>query len=191
MKIYFLSIFEKSMELKTKRLTIRPVKLSDAEDLFVYRSNPAVSTFLSAIHGSLAETKEFITQGASEINTQGTWFQLALLETENQQLVGDVGLHFLERDPLNAQVEIGYTLDEPYWGKGYAKEALSRIIEFLFTDLKKHRIIAGIDPRNVPSIRLVESLGFRKEGHFKESFYLRGEWVDDYSFALLASEWNR
>ena len=53
--------------------------------------------------------------------------------------------------------------------------------------LKIHRIIASIDPRNVASIKLIECLGFRKEDHFKESYYLRGEWVDDLIYAKLRS----
>ena len=56
--------------------------------------------------------------------------------------------------------------------------------------MKKRRIIASVDPRNTVSIRLIERIGFRKEAHFKESYYLRGEWVDDLIYAKLKEEWT-
>ena len=74
-------------------------------------------------------------------------------------------------------------------GKGYATEALRAMVDYLFANLGKHRIVASVDPRNTPSIRLIERLGFRKEAHFKESYYLRGEWVDDIIYAMLRTEW--
>lgn len=87
------------------------------------------------------------------------------------------------------QAEIGCTLNKDYQGQGYATEALKGMVRFLFGTLNKHRIIASVDPRNTGSIRLIERLGFRKEAHFKESYYLRGEWVDDVIYAKLKAEW--
>jgi len=86
------------------------------------------------------------------------------------------------------QAEIGCTLSKNYQNQGYATEALGAMIEYLFLTLNKHRIIASVDPRNTASIRLIERLGFRKEAHFKESYYLRGEWVDDIIYAMLRTE---
>ena len=63
------------------------------------------------------------------------------------------------------------------------------IVDFLFGTLNKHRVIASIDPRNSASIRLIERLGFRKEAHFKKSYYLHEEWVDDIIYAKLKTEW--
>jgi RimJ/RimL family protein N-acetyltransferase len=74
--------------------------------------------------------------------------------------------------------------------KGYATEALTKIVDYLLNDLNKHRIIASIDPANSDSIRLIERLGFRKEAHFIKSLFFRGEWVDDLIYAILAHEWK-
>jgi len=87
-------------------------------------------------------------------------------------------------------VEIGYTLDKEFRGKGYATEALKIVIDHLINSLCKHRIIASIDPANLDSIRLVERLGFRKEAHFVESLFFHGKWVDDLVYAILAKEWK-
>jgi len=90
----------------------------------------------------------------------------------------------------NQQVEIGCTLNKNYQSQGYATEALYKVIDYLFNDLKKHRIIASVDPNNIKSIRLVEGLGFRKEAYFVESLYLNEKWSDDIVFALLRREWS-
>ncbi|MDD3915429.1 MAG: GNAT family protein [Bacteroidales bacterium] len=87
------------------------------------------------------------------------------------------------------QAEIGYTLDKNFRGKGYAAEALTKIIDYLMNDLNKHRIVA-LGPTNSDSIRLVERLGFRKEAHFIKSLFFHGEWVDDLIYAILANEWK-
>ncbi|MEI7530117.1 MAG: GNAT family protein, partial [Elusimicrobiota bacterium] len=89
----------------------------------------------------------------------------------------------------NRQAELGYTLAPEHQGKGYATEAVVRVVEYLFK-LKKHRITATADPRNTPSIKLMERLGMRKEGHFKKSFWTGKAWADDVAYALLREEWR-
>jgi len=64
------------------------------------------------------------------------------------------------------------------------------VIDYVFGELKKHRISASVDPNNIKSIRLLEQIGFRKEAHFIESLLLNGQWVDDVIYALLAREWE-
>lgn len=118
----------------------------------------------------------------------GTWFQFVILEKAGKDLIGDIGIHFLPSDDF--QVEIGCTLDKHHQGKGYATEALKEIINFLFINLNKRRIIASIDPRNGPSVSLVERLGFRKEAHFRESILIDSVWVDDLVYAILKDEWT-
>nr|WP_321487069.1 GNAT family protein [uncultured Draconibacterium sp.] len=73
---------------------------------------------------------------------------------------------------------------------GFATEAAKAVINYLFCELKKHRITASIDPENIASVALLEKLGFRKEAHFRESLFLNDKWVDDVIYALLAREWK-
>jgi RimJ/RimL family protein N-acetyltransferase len=75
--------------------------------------------------------------------------------------------------------------------QGYATEALTRVIDYVFNDLKKHRIMASVDPDNTNSIQLVERIGFRKEAHFVESLYIKGRWADDLIYALLYRDWEK
>lgn len=92
-------------------------------------------------------------------------------------------------NPDSLQFEIGFTLNWLQHGKGFAAEALTETLNFLFLELDKHRVTASIDPRNEKSIKLVERLGFRKEAHFRKSLLINNEWVDDLVYAMLKDDW--
>ena len=178
------------MEFKTERLYIRPVCIEDKDSMFRYRSDADTNKYLSLIPQSVEDIAAFISKTSFDINVPGTWFQFVIIEQASDLLIGDVGIHFLDTDSENRQVEIGYTLDKDFRGKGYATEALKTIIDYLINSLNKHRIVASIDPVNTTSIKLIERLGFRKEGHFIESILFHGKWVDDLVYAVLAKEWK-
>jgi aminoglycoside 6'-N-acetyltransferase len=108
---------------------------------------------------------------------------------ENHQIIGDLGLKFSLEDPL--QAEIGYTLSRPNQKKGLAFEAVSRMLDYIFTELGLHRIIAITDTRNDSSIALLERLGMRCEAHFQKSYWDTGEWTDEFLYAILEQEWLR
>jgi RimJ/RimL family protein N-acetyltransferase len=177
-----------SLRIITERLLLRSVKLDDAKAIFSYRSDAVSNQFQGWIPKTVNDVSDFLkSRVSSTINVTGTWYQLAIVKKDDRQLIGDIGIHFL--DEGSHQVEIGYTLHRNEQGKGYAAEALSGTINYLFHELNKHRITASIDPRNEKSIRLVERLGFRKEAHFRESLLINGEWVDDVVYAILKEEW--
>ena len=178
------------MNLDTPRLLIRPVQPQDAVAIYDYRGDVENSKFLSRTMASLDETKEFIAKCEPEFNQHGSWYQTVLVSKDNNKVIGDVGLHFTAQDVSNSTVEIGYTLNQKYWGKGFAYEALQALISKLFREQQKHRICASVDPRNVASIGLLEKLGFRKEAHFVKSLFFRGEWVDDVVYGLLNDDWQ-
>jgi len=172
--------------IETDRLFIMTLSLQDKEVFLAYRSNPKVYQFQSWNPPSLQEVENFIRQNLTVIpNTPNTWLQLGVY-LHNGPLIGDIGLHFLED---GAQMEIGYTLAPEHQGQGYAFEAVKAAIDYLFLDLKKHRVTASVDPENQRSINLLKKLGFRQEAHFTKSFLIRGVWCDDVIFAMLEEEW--
>ena len=67
---------------------------------------------------------------------------------------------------------------------------VASLLDFGFTQLGLHRMVARTDVRNAASIQLLERLGFRREGHCIENFYDKGEWTSEYLYALLAQEWR-
>ena len=173
--------------LHTDCLQLRPITKQDAKAIFAYRSDATNNAYQDFIPETLDEVYDFINNCAAELNEEGTWFQLAIIHSESNQIIGDLGIHTLDE----AQVEVGCTIAKGYQQKGYASEALITVIDFLFQELNKHRIIASIDPRNKASQHLLERLSFRKEGHFVESYYSNGEWLDDVQYGLLNSEWDK
>ena len=179
----------KTLQFHTDRLLIRPLRLDDAKAMFEYRSDPVANQYQGWIPKTLLDVDDFIlNRVSSTVDLIGTWFQFVIIRKENNELIGDIGLHFFDSDKY--QVEIGCTLNKTQHKKGYATEALTAINNYVFNELKKRRIIASIDPRNIDSIRLFERLGFRKEAHFKESLLINGEWVDDLIYAILKDEWS-
>jgi len=177
------------LELATQRLFLRPVQAADVPALFDYRSDAETNQYQGWIPQTLDETLDFVQNKVSPIiNQVDTWFQLVIIEQSTNRVIGDMGIHFIDEE--NQQVEIGCTLRKDCHGKGYATEALKLTITYLFDELAKHRIVTSIDPQNLASIALVERLGFRKEAHFRESIYLKGQWVDDLVYAVLNREWS-
>jgi RimJ/RimL family protein N-acetyltransferase len=176
------------MEINTERLLLRPLNLADAETVLKYRSDATANQYQGWIPKTIDDVHVFIRDRVSPaIDLVGTWYQFVMIKKESGELVGDIGIHFLDAD--RKQAELGYTLDKNQQGKGYATEALVKIINYLFNELNKRRIVTSIDPRNIKSIALVKRLGFRKEAHFKESILQNGEWVDDLVYAILKDEW--
>ncbi len=118
----------------------------------------------------------------------GKWFQFAIVRADDETLIGDCG--FVSSNGEHGQAEVGITMSPSVQGQGYATEALACLLEYLFSGLQKHRVKAITDARNVAAARLFRRLGFRKEGHFLQNIWFKGEWGDEFSFGLLRTEWE-
>ncbi len=175
------------VSIETDRLMIRLATPDDAGAIYSYRSDVIGNRYQGWFPGSIEEVRDYISNMPKSFDVADTCFQFAITTRNENRLIGDMGIVFSNHN--NMQAEIGCTLHKDYQGKGYATEACSAMVEHLLLALNKHRIVASVDPRNSASIRLIERLGFRKEAHFKESYYLRGEWVDDIIYAMLSKEW--
>ncbi len=174
--------------IATERLLIRKLELADTAAFFAYRSLPEVYEYQTFRPVKISEAEGLIKKIPDYPNIPNTWFQLAVCRNEDGQLIGDVGLHFLED---YGQVEIGYTIAPNFQGLGYAHEGLIAVIDYLFIKLKKHRIIASVDPNNIKSVVLLNKIGMRKEAHFVKSVWIDNRWVDDCVYAMLEEEWRR
>ncbi len=175
--------------LETPRLRLRRFSTRDAEPLQRYRADPEVARYQGWEEGySLTKAQSLVQEMAGfDPGYLGTWFQMAIELKETGTAIGDIGVHTLAEDPK--QVKIGYTLAREHQGKGIATEALTAMLDYLFAEMKRHRVLAYVDIENQRSIRLLERLGFRREGHLRASSWSKGEWRDDYLYAILADEW--
>ena len=176
------------IKIKTDRLLIRLAEPGDSDAIYSYRSDFEQNKFQGWFPSSAEEVFDYMKNMPQTLDAADVCFQFAILLADEERLIGDMGIVFTNHN--NLQAEVGCTLNKEYQGEGYATEALKAMVDYLFCSLNKHRIVASIDPRNETSRRLVERLGFRKEAHFKQSYYLRGEWVDDIIYAMLKHEWT-
>ncbi len=173
------------MEISLARTLLRPIQTQDAEAVLAYKSIPEVNQWLGWIPETTEDIHTFVAKNPKAFNTPDTWFQLVIVQLETNTVIGDIGLHFVDAQ----QCELGYTLHPKYGGQGYATEALSGLISYVFTQLHKHRIFASVDPDNKASIRLLKRLHFRKEAHHKQSLWFKEQWVDDVVYAMLRQDW--
>ncbi|GAH43735.1 unnamed protein product, partial [marine sediment metagenome] len=145
--------------LVTERLVIRPLVDKDVEELFAIYSDPEVMKFWSTIPWTkLAQAKELIDENAEAFKT-GSHIQFGIEAKVEQNLMGTCILFNFSEQCKRA--EIGYILGKPFWGHGYMSEAISALINYAFSDMELHRIEADIDPRNLPSLKLLKRLGFK------------------------------
>lgn len=174
--------------LQTERLLIRPIGINDAEAVFKYKSSKEITKFQGKSFDSIDEVKELINSNPTEMNIEDTWYQLVLIKRDSNEVIGDIGMHFI--GPENMQLELGITIAQKHHKMGFASEAIKALLEYAFQKLNKHRVIASLDPENSASVSLFKSLNFRKEAHFKASYFQNGIWKDDLVYAMLKSEYK-
>jgi RimJ/RimL family protein N-acetyltransferase len=124
----------------------------------------------------------------TSISEPGDRLDLAVVLASTGKLIGDCLL--ILRSVDHGQGEIGYTLHPDHQGHGYATEASREMLRLAFNELGLHRVVGRLEPRNVPSGRVLERLGMRREAHLVENEWVKGEWQSEYVYALLDREWR-
>ena len=119
----------------------------------------------------------------------GDYWQLAVQRAgEGGRVIGDV--YFTVRSVADASAEIGWTLHPQHRSHGYMTEAASAVLQIAFDEIGLHRVMARLDPRNLPSVALCRRLGMREEAHLVEDVWFKGEWGDTGVYAILDREWS-
>lgn len=179
-----------TLPVETDRLLLRPFEDRDIEPFSAYRSDPDVARYQSwEAPFSIEQATRFVeAMKESEFAVRGEWYQIAVELKSEALLVGDCAFCISHED--GQQAEIGCTFDPGHQGKGFATEAVTKLLEILFDGLGLHRVYAICDVRNTPSYRVLERLGFRRETHSIESYWSKGEWTSEYTYAMLAREWK-
>lgn len=171
---------------RTTRLTIRRFRSSDGPGLYAYLSRPEAVAFEPYPVQSLADCA-----AAAADRAQNPDFWAVCLRSG--ELIGNLYLHATEPADWRGY-ELGYVFHPDHWGRGYAAEAASALLDMTFTRWHAHRIEAYCNPANTASWRLLERLCFRREGHLRQhaSFRTTADgtriWQDTYLYALLAED---
>lgn len=109
---------------------------------------------------------------------------LLLMRGDESRVIGRINYTQIARGPFQSCV-LGYALDAQHQGRGLMQEGLSATIDYVFNALRLHRIQASYRPENVRSGRLLERLGFRREGLAPRYLFIDGAWRDHFVTALL------
>jgi RimJ/RimL family protein N-acetyltransferase len=136
---------------------------------------------------SIDEAHQLIARAITMV-ASGDGVRLAMERREDKRVIGEALLFNFENERTRA--EIGYGLGRPAWGHGYATEAVRPLVDFGFRELGLRRIGAIIDPRNGPSARVLQRLGFSHEGTLRQHTLMRGEVSDTGVYSLLRTEWE-
>jgi RimJ/RimL family protein N-acetyltransferase len=178
----------RAMDLRTARLLLRELTLDDAPATNAYERDPEVMRYQGDGVRTLEQSRAAIEKLLPlALEQPRRIYDLALCR--EGALIGRVGFG-LEVDEHRSDARLWYIQHPAHGGQGYVHEACVALLGLAFDTLSLHRVYADIDPRNAPSVRVVERLGFRREGHFRANYRTRGEWTDSVFYALLEDEWR-
>ncbi|MBO0991765.1 GNAT family N-acetyltransferase [Bacillus sp. SD088] len=169
------------LNLTTERLIITNFKKEDWREVFGYASNPEVMYYMPEGVLTEREAKMYVNQQIGDKPNK-----YAVLLKSNQALIGHVEFfnYFGEHT-----YEIGWVLHPKYHNKGYTTEAAKALLAYGFKVLNLHRIVATCQPENVPSYRVMEKIGMRREAFFKKCIPAGDTWWDELYYAILHDEY--
>jgi RimJ/RimL family protein N-acetyltransferase len=167
---------------------LRPLNDGDVDDIFGVFGDPDVMRYWSfPAFRERAQAEGLIEEIRQRFATR-TFVQWGIARREDGVVLGTCSLFRIE--PVHRRAEIGFALRRGDWGRGLAGEAVATALEFAFGPLDLIRIEADVDPRNDRSIRLLERLGFQREGYLRNRYIVAGEIQDTLFLGLLRDEWS-
>ncbi len=178
------------MQISTERLILRPLSHADLPHLFEYHGNADSVRYIPWT----VRTPEDIAiwfdraKNYSSIRNEDGHLLLGVESIEHNRVIGQLNASLLPGE--NNTASLGYIFSPTIEGQGFATEAVSALVGYLFTQELLHRIVLDIDVRNTSSVKLAQRLGFRLEATHIENDFLKGEWCSMHVFALLSREWQ-
>ncbi len=178
------------MKIKTDRLNFKQVSIEDLNKIHALHSLPETDQFnILGIPQTINETEKIINDWIYKQNTIPPTSYIFCVEViDSKQFIGLIALNLGK--PQYKSAEVWYKIHSNFWGKGYATEALLKLLHFAFDDLRLHRIEAGCAVENIASIRVLERAGLKREGLKRKILPIRGEWKDNYFYAILEEDFD-
>ena len=175
--------------LETERLMVRPFRESDYADLYEYLSIEETYRFEPGDPVSLEEAEKIAANRSNKVN----WWAVVLRNKDKEKLIGHISL--LQTEPETFRTwEIGYIFNPEYHNQGYATEACQAVIDYVFTNLDAHRIVAYCNPENRASWKVLEKCGLTREAMRRKNAFFRTDengnplWFDSFEYAILADD---
>ena len=142
--------------IKTRRLTLRSLQPEDAVILHcIYQTEGVLRYFPNPNPPAFEKVESFIVQQQRHWETYG-YGNWGITPADQYKIIGWAGLQFL---PELNQTEVGYLIDKPFWGKGYATEAARASLQFGFDHFVFSQLIALVHPENIASQHVLEKCG--------------------------------
>lgn len=182
-----IKLFKKIPVLESERLILRRLKVSDYSDMYEYSKNKDVTRYLLwREHPDVRYTRDYINYLQSQYRA-GNFYDWALIHKESGKMIGTCGFARLDFD--NNSAEVGYVVNPDYWRKGYATEAVKKVIDFGFRNLNLHRIEARYIVGNEVSRRVMEKCGMTFEGVHRSSLFVKDRYVSVGYCAITGDEY--
>ena len=173
--------------LETERLTLRPLTMSDLDDVWAYASDPEVTRFtIFDYHTSRRTTEEWLKSALA--SSAGESFLFGIAHRQRGKIIGSCGIRAWNREYHLA--EMGWALARAYWNQGYATEAVGALIGFGFAHLKLNRMQALCVPTHAASRRVMEKAGMKFEGILRQAGFFKSDYQDLAIYSILCSEWQ-
>ena len=174
--------------LTARRVKLRWLEPSDVPALYAVFSNADVMRYWAHPANTRPEQAEELLAKIERAFGAQSLFQWGIARVEDDRIIGTCTLSSV--DAANLRAELGYTLGREHWGQGLMSEALERLLDFAFDELRLRRLEADVDPNNARSIARLESLGFQREGYLRERWFVGGQVQDALFYGLLRREWE-
>ena len=175
-----------TLPILTQRLILRGFTDADVQDIVGIVSHPSVARITTYIQANASSARAYVEkQRCFTPFEKDKYYDLALERKEDGKVIGLIGL--MRQD--HKQALIGWALGVDYRRNGYATEGARALITYAFSELDLHRVYAKTSSINLPSWRVMERVGMKKEAHLREAEFADGQWKDVLIYAVLADEW--
>lgn len=174
--------------IDTERLVIRLVTEADLPALLEINADDQVTRFLPYPSWKDMDDARAWFDRAAARHAAGEARQFVIVLRDTGRVIGSCLLFHFEES--SGRAEVGYLLARPHWGAGYMVEAMTAFVAFAFEQVGLRRLEAEIDPRNTASARLLERLGFVREGLLRQRWNVKDEITDSGLYGLLRADWE-
>lgn len=174
--------------LETDRLRLRPVADADAAALFALHTNADVLRYWDSPPWAEPARADRFIAACRAMAEDGSGVRVAVDRVPDGTFIGWCTLS--RWNPEFRSAALGYCYDDAAWGNGYATEAARALLRWAFDTLDLNRVQAETDTRNTASARVLEKLGFVREGTLREDCVVNGEVSDSWVYGLLRRHWR-